>query len=103
MYKFKKRFSNVIIKANNSVGNNIWNLFNPDAFIIINSLSVDNLWYTKIHDNAKVIGVKKGNIVGISNDVIDTKLKKSKPLFVIYSINFRDIMSHIKLIKKSVI
>ena len=52
---------------------------------------------------ANVKGVKYGISEGISKDVIRIKLRKSKPLFVTYSINLSDVISHIKLIKKSVI
>ena len=66
-------------------------------------MSFDKLLKTKIQAKANVKGVKKEMSVGKSNDVNERKLTKLKPLLVTYSINFRDVISHIKHIKKSVI
>jgi hypothetical protein len=66
-------------------------------------LSFESLLYTKIQAKLKVNGVKVGITVGSNKEVILIKSLKSKPFAVTYSINFKDRISHIKLIKKIVI
>ena len=62
-----------------------------------------SILYIKTHAKAKVSGVIKGTIVGSSKEVIFIKSLISKPFVVTYSMNFKDRISHIKLMKKIVI
>ena len=89
-----------IINARRIAGFNILKVLKPEDFIIINSLSFASLLYTKIQARLNVKGVIEGIIVGNNNEVIAIKSLKSSPLVVTYSINFNEIISHIKLIKK---
>tara|TARA_B100000929_G_C15262086_1_gene337117 strand:+ start:126 stop:329 length:204 start_codon:yes stop_codon:yes gene_type:complete len=56
-----------------------------------------------VQANDSVSGVRKGISVGKSKEVIDIKLIRFRPLLVTYSINLKDSISHIKIIKKNVI